>query len=205
MKKNLCKIMAMALVAIMMMCTVAFADAAMGEPTVSEQVVTVSLSGLTAGEEATILVVNAGTTLASVTKSDIVYIDQLTVNDEGGVSFTMDASAAKETDGKKYVDIYSGYTNMADGASPLSVKNVLVAGTDVPPAPTVIYGDLTGDGAIKVNDAVVALKISSKLMVPTEEQITVGDVNGDGSIKVNDAVLILKKASKMLDKFPVEG
>lgn len=204
MKKNLCKIMAMALVAIMMMCTVAFADAAMGEPTVSEQVVTVSLSGLTAGEEATILVVNAGTTLASVTKADIVYIDQLTVNDEGGVSFTMDASAAKETDGKKYVDIYSGYTNMADGAAPLSVKNVLVAGTDVPPAPTVIYGDVDGIAGITVNDAIVTLKFATKSMTPDDNQKVAADVDGAAGISVNDAILVLKKATKSIDKFPVE-
>ena len=204
MKKNLCKIMAMALVAIMMMCTVAFADAAMGEPTVSEQVVTVSLSGLTAGEEATILVVNAGTTLASVTKADIVYIDQLTVNDEGGVSFTMDASAAKETDGKKYVDIYSGYTNMADGASPLSVKNVLVAGTDVPPAPTVIYGDLDGDKVVTLIDANLALKFSTGSNTPNETEKIIADVDGDTIITLTDANLIVKKSTGSLVKFPVE-
>ena len=205
MKKNLCKIMAMALVAIMMMCTVAFADAAMGEPTVSEQVVTVSLSGLTAGEEATILVVNAGTTLASVTKADIVYIDQLTVNEEGGVSFTMDASAAKETDGKKYVDIYSGYTNMADGASPLSVKNVLVAGSDGPPTPGVIYGDLDGDEEVTVTYAILTLKIANELIDPSAEQLVAGDVDGDEDVSVTDAILVLKFANELLDKFPVEG
>lgn len=204
MKKNLCKIMAMALVAIMMMCTVAFADAAMGEPTVSEQVVTVSLSGLTAGEEATILVVNAGTTLASVTKADIVYIDQLTVNDEGGVSFTMDASAAKETDGKKYVDIYSGYTNMADGAAPLSVKNVLVAGTDVPPAQTVIYGDLDGDKTVTLIDANLALKFSTGSNTPNETEKVIADVDGDTIITLTDANLIVKKSTGSLVKFPVE-
>ena len=203
MKKNLCKIMAMALVAIMMMCTVAFADAAMGEPTVSEQVVTVSLSGLTAGEEATILVVNAGTTLASVTKADIVYIDQLTVNEEGGVSFTMDASAAKETDGKKYVDIYSGYTNMADGASPLSVKNVLVAGSD-DPNPGIVYGDVDGIAGITVNDAIVTLKFATKSMTPDDNQKVAADVDGAAGISVNDAILVLKKATKSIDKFPVE-
>lgn len=204
MKKNLCKIMAMALVAIMMMCTVAFADAAMGEPTVSEQVVTVSLSGLTAGEEATILVVNAGTTLASVTKADIVYIDQLTVNDEGGVSFTMDASAAKETDGKKYVDIYSGYTNMADGAAPLSVKNVLVAGTDVPPTPTVIYGDVDGNGKVRLTDASLTLQIANKSYEPTEAQTIAADVDGNGKVRLTDASLILQFVNKSITKFPVE-
>lgn len=202
MKKNLCKIMAMALVAIMMMCTVAFADAAMGEPTVVEQVVTVSLSGLTAGEEATILVVNAGTTLASVTKADIVYIDQLTVGEDGNVSFTMDASAAKETEGKKYVDIYSGYTNMADGASPLSVKNVLVAGSDVPP--TIIYGDLDGDGSIKLMDANLALKFSTGTNIPTEQELLIADVDGDTKITLTDASLIVKKSTGSITKFPVE-
>lgn len=205
MKKNLCKIMAMALVAIMMMCTVAFADAAMGEPTVSEQVVTVSLSGLTAGEEATILVVNAGTTLASVTKADIVYIDQLTVNEEGGVSFTMDASAAKETDGKKYVDIYSGYTNMADGASPLSVKNVLVAGSDNPDPGDVVYGEVDGVEGIDINDAILVLKFGTGSVIPTETQKIAADVDGVAGIDINDAILVLKKATGSISKFPVEG
>jgi len=54
-------------------------------------------------------------------------------------------------------------------------------------------GDINGDNAVKSNDAIFALRISSDLLSPTPQQLCAGDMNGDGKIKSNDAILILRK------------
>ncbi|MDQ1327979.1 MAG: Dockerin protein, partial [Candidatus Poribacteria bacterium] len=54
-------------------------------------------------------------------------------------------------------------------------------------------GDINGDNAVKSNDAILALRISSDLISPTPQQLCAGDMNSDGKIKSNDAILILRK------------
>ena len=153
MKKNLGKILVMAVVAVMMMATVALADAAVGEPAVADNVVTVSLSGLPAGE-ATILVVKDGvdpSTLTSATTSNIVYIDQVTVDENGAAEFDFDASAAVAADATAdvYVDIYCGYTNMTTDTLASTAKVF----TYVAPEPEYVIGDIDGDGAFTDEDS----------------------------------------------------
>lgn len=203
MKRNIGKILAMAIVAIMMMSTIAFADAAMGEPAVADNTVTVTLSGLTANEEATILVVTDEVALASVTESDIVYIDQLTVAEDGTVTFTLDASAAvpAEPTADVYVDIYCGYTNMAD-AAPLSGTAKIY--TYEEPAADVVYGEVDGTEGISLNDAIVTLKIATGSVTATAEQALAAEVDGTEGVSLNDAIQVLKKATGSIDKFPVE-
>lgn len=202
--KKFGKILAMVMVALMMMSVVAFADAAIGEPAIADKVVTVQLTGLTAGEEATILVVNNGAALASLANTDIVYIDQLTVDENGAVTFTLDATnTVANEDGKQLVDIYCGYTNMDVAAGPMSL-----AGVDINPVttPDVVYGDVDGEVGISLNDAIVVLKIASGSIVDaTDLQKIAADVDGELGLSLNDAILVLKKASGSLTgKFPVE-
>jgi len=210
MKRNIGKILAMAIVAIMMMSTIAFADAAMGEPAVADNTVTVTLSGLTANEEATILVVTDEVALASVTESDIVYIDQLTVAEDGTVTFTLDASAAvpAEPTADVYVDIYCGYTNMAD-AAPLSgtakiYTYVAPEDPEDPEVPEVTYGDVNGDTAADATDAGLVLQAFSNKITFTDAQVAAADVNGDTAADATDAGIILQRFSNKIDKFPVE-
>ena len=208
MKRNIGKILAMAIVAIMMMSTIAFADAAMGEPAVADNTVTVTLSGLTANEEATILVVTDEVALASVTESDIVYIDQLTVAEDGTVTFTLDASAAvpAEPTADVYVDIYCGYTNMAD-AAPLSgtAKIYTYVAPEDPEEPVnVVYGDVNEDSAVNASDAGLILQAFTNKIEFTENQTTAGDVNGDSAINASDAGLVLQFFTNKIEKFPVE-
>jgi hypothetical protein len=58
-----------------------------------------------------------------------------------------------------------------------------------------LKGDVNGDGSIKSNDAILALRISAGLITPTVEQICSADMNNDGSVKANDAILILRKVA----------
>lgn len=149
--KKFGKILAMVMVALMMMSTAAFADAAIGEPAVSDYVVTATLTGLQASEEATILVLKDGVTLSNdIANSDIVYIDQLTTDENGSVTFTFDASAvvpAEEPteDTQVYVDFYCGYSSMT--AEPLA-GTALVYNYEA--ADEIMYGDVREDG--KVNN-----------------------------------------------------
>lgn len=216
MKRNIGKILAMAIVAIMMMSTIAFADAAMGEPAVADNTVTVTLSGLTANEEATILVVTDDVALASVTESDIVYIDQLTVAEDGTVTFTLDASAAvpAEPTADVYVDIYCGYTNMAD-ADPLSgTAKIYTHVEEEPEVPTVKYGDAYQDGSVDGLDALVILMYESKQITtlpympdgsdPATPNTAWGDAyqDGTGSVDGLDALVVLMYESKQITELP---
>ena len=104
MKKNLLKVLSLAIVAVMAMSCVAFAAGVEG--TYTDGTVTATVTGIGATDEVTILVVPAGTDLAAVTSADIIYIDQVTAT-EGTATFTFSTGDAAEK-----VDIYSGYTSM---------------------------------------------------------------------------------------------
>jgi len=58
-----------------------------------------------------------------------------------------------------------------------------------------IKGDINNDGAVRSNDATLALRIAAGLMVPDEYQKWAADMNGDGVVRSNDATLILRKAA----------
>lgn len=60
-----------------------------------------------------------------------------------------------------------------------------------------IKGDADGDGEITVADALVALRIASKLVTEAVERIAVCDTDGDGEITVADALTILRVAAKL--------
>lgn len=151
MKKNFCKALAMLFVVFMMMNTVAFAETTEVEPAAGpginapdgeENIITVTLSGLTAGEEATILVVNDGvvgvevtenevtrtTTLADVEDTDIVYINQDTIAEDGTATFELDASNATGTK----VDIFCGYTSIETAADVLVAEDVTISAVSAP-------------------------------------------------------------------------
>jgi hypothetical protein len=67
-------------------------------------------------------------------------------------------------------------------------------GPVTPPPPAVVKGDLSGDGKVLVNDAVLALQFAVGLKTPTADQLAAGDLNGDGKITINEVTLILQAA-----------
>ena len=55
-------------------------------------------------------------------------------------------------------------------------------------------GDVEGDGAVRVSDAVLIMRYALGLIEFTPEQILCGDVDGDGFVKVADAVMVIRIA-----------
>lgn len=56
-------------------------------------------------------------------------------------------------------------------------------------------GDVNSDGAVRSNDATMALRIAAQLMIPTEYQHWAADMDDDGQVRANDATLILRVAA----------
>lgn len=110
MKKNLCKTLALCLVMLMAF-SVAASAATISRDTSATDTVTISVAGVGASDEVTLLVVPAGADLASITAERIIYIDQTTAGADGNATFTFATPTGK-------FDAYSGFTtmNVADGA-----------------------------------------------------------------------------------------
>lgn len=62
------------------------------------------------------------------------------------------------------------------------------------PAPSVVKGDLSGDGKLAINDVTLALQMAVGLRTPTADQLKAGDLNGDGKIDIAEVTKILKAA-----------
>ena len=60
-----------------------------------------------------------------------------------------------------------------------------------------IKGDVNGDGKVRSNDAIMALRIAVSLIEPSDYQAWAADMNGDGKIRSNDAIFILRKAANL--------
>ena len=56
----------------------------------------------------------------------------------------------------------------------------------------IILGDLSGDGILKVNDAVQSVKALNGTELDTMQRMA-ADMSQDGVFKINDAVLLMKK------------
>lgn len=204
MKKDLGKILAMAIATIMIMSTVALAAPAVADPADAvDNVVTVSLSGLTKGEEATILVVKDEvdpSTLSSSNTEDIIYIDQITVDDNGNAVFDFDASAAvpQGATADVYVDIYCGYTSM-EGAALATTAKVY---TYKAPEPQYVPGDVDGNGELTTDDAIYLV---NHMALPDFFPVTYPaslDFDNDGSLTTNDAIYLVNYMA-LPDFFPL--
>ena len=91
-------------------------------------------------------------------------------------------------------------------ASTLELQNVTLADSDAEiitadsqngaiEEPSGISGDVNGDGKVRSNDAILALRISAGLLIPSDEQKRGADMSGDGNVRSNDAILILRVAA----------
>ena len=55
-----------------------------------------------------------------------------------------------------------------------------------------VCGDLNGDDAVNVFDAIILLQIAVGLITPTPDQLVLGDVNQTETINVFDGIIILQ-------------
>ena len=62
-----------------------------------------------------------------------------------------------------------------------------------------VSGDVTGDGMVKLTDAINIQKASLSMKSLTAKTTVTGDVNGDGKISVIDAILVQKMSLGMAD------
>ena len=70
--------------------------------------------------------------------------------------------------------------------------------------PTVVYGDVNGDGEVDTADAVLVLQRTADLIGDGDLNMAAADVNGDNTVDTADAVLILQKSAELIEHFPVE-
>lgn len=188
MKNLLFKTLAVTVV-MMFVCTSAFA--AVLTTNVADNTLTVTVTGLTAGEESTLLVVDEGTTLDQVASNTdkIFYVDQITAAD-GTATYTIDVTDAGN------IDVYSGYTTMAAGESAL-FDAVEEEGGDDPITPpdepaTYTLGDVNNDGTIDGSDALAVIaNFLSGTEFSFENGALAADVNNDGTIDGSDALAII--------------
>ena len=74
------------------------------------------------------------------------------------------------------------------------------------PSPKFIYGDVDGNGSIRINDAVLIRDyVLGKIdEFPYEYGMLAADVDGNGSIRINDSVLVRDYILGKITIFPVE-
>lgn len=80
-----------------------------------------------------------------------------------------------------------------------------ITGGTITQPPVCVKGDVNGDGEIRANDAILALRISAELLIPDARQFCAADMNDDGNVRANDAIAILRKVAGLgaPDKMPV--
>jgi len=71
--------------------------------------------------------------------------------------------------------------------------------------PSVIYGDVSGDGTVSAYDAVMALQYAVGLITLTDAQKEAADVNKSGTVTAYDAALILQYVVGLITTFPAES
>lgn len=194
MNKFLAKTLTVTLL-LMMICTTAFA-ASISATKAEDGKIVVSVTGLTAGEESTLLAVDTGTDLSTVADNTgaIRYIDQITATD-GTAAYTFDAGDAKN------VTIYSGYSSMPSGTDPLTTA--ITEDVDPTPDPGDNYtlGDVNNDGDIDAADAIMVLRHDAGFITLEGNRFKAADVTKDEEVDAADAIKILRYDAGLITEF----
>ncbi len=85
-----------------------------------------------------------------------------------------------------------------DGVETRTCKND-PSHTEERAVPYIMRGDFDFDRQITVADALMALRISAKIVATNELYILIGDIDYDGAVTVSDALAILRVAARMAD------
>ena len=128
---------------------------------------------------------------------------------------TLENSYTLNADGTQTVVMpVTGYVRNADGSgkaitlsapadknsAPIALFTFEYAKTE----PDVMYGDVDGDGYVKVADAQLICQFILHNITLTEAQQKAADVSGDGNITVADAQIICQYILHNITEFPVE-
>ena len=90
----------------------------------------------------------------------------------------------------------------------LASLTAAAADGDTPGSTGFLYGDVDGDGVVKINDATAIQRHLAEqeghILTPGTDAFKAADVNGDGNITVDDVTLVQQYLAEFIDKFPVE-
>ena len=140
-------------------------------------------------------VAGAQLALVNAETGELTDITGAVTDEKGNVTFKL------PTEGTYLLTAYMPQAEIDDGSNPL----ILTLSTVTVTAPTIILGDVNGDGEVTPLDATLAYAIANGEIEATAEQIKAADVNGDGEITPFDATLIYAYSNGELNKFPAEG
>ncbi|MDQ2085817.1 endo-1,4-beta-xylanase [Herbivorax sp. ANBcel31] len=84
-----------------------------------------------------------------------------------------------------------------------SIYNISLDGTVQEP-PSIMYGDLNGDGSIDSSDATLLQRHALEIQELPESSLLAADLNGDGVIDSSDYALLSRYILEIIDSFPVE-
>lgn len=128
---------------------------------------------------------------------------------------TLENSYTLNADGTQTVIMpVTGYVRNADGSgkaitlsapadknsAPIALFTFEYAKTE----PDVMYGNVNGDNAIDVSDALLVCQFYLGNVAPTDAQNAAADVNGDGAVDVSDALMICQFYLGNIAEFPAE-
>lgn len=124
------------------------------------------------------------------TSSNIQYIDQLTVENDGTAKFTLRPKALTE-------GTYNVYISTTDKA----LKKV--ASFKYGEKPEYTLGDVNNDGSIDAADALLVLQhaVGQEGRILTGTYFSAADINKDSVVDAVDALLILKRAAGLTTDF----
>ena len=83
----------------------------------------------------------------------------------------------------------------------VAVVNKMVDALNITVEHSALLGDVDGDGAVTIKDAVLVLRFDAQLP-DVALDLSVADVTGDGMVNITDAVWILRYDAKLVEKFP---
>ena len=102
------------------------------------------------------------------------------------LSFTFKIKEAPPEAVDSILSLEIGYLSDVDGALlPSAVTNGTVT---VTPHPDIVIGDIDGDGAVTMADAMILFDYLSGVRTLTDEQKLAADVDGDGAVTMADAM-----------------
>lgn len=124
------------------------------------------------------------------TSSNIQYIDQLTVENDGTAKFTLRPKALTE-------GTYNVYISTTDKALEK------VASFQYGTKPPYTLGDVNNDGSIDAADALLVLQhaVGQEGRILTGTYFSAADINKDSVVDAVDALLILKRAAGLTTDF----
>jgi hypothetical protein len=170
----------------------------LGAPDISVSPVSHDFQNVEMGSSSELLAI----TISNIGNADLNISDIVLSNT---TDYTLDVNSCESTTPKIAAGAECNVGVIFNPSSIGSKSTTLTISSDDPDTPgfevelsgfgTGIKGDVNGDGQVRSNDAILTLRISARLIEPSEDQRWAADINDDGAVRSNDAILILRKSA----------